>query len=132
MAYPYSVNEGIAHPPSLVNIFKEIQEDINVTLSREWVISLAGHNKEYFCLMPLLQYAPTRPVAISIRDGKLLPTLSSSLSLTTAQGVVFLLWGGFAKKKTSLIDTKKHCVLTSGHPSPLSANRGYLVWEQTL
>jgi len=39
--------------------------------------------------------------------------------------VVFLLWGGFAKQKMKLIDLKKHCVLTTGHPSPLSANRGY-------
>ena len=39
--------------------------------------------------------------------------------------VVFLLWGGFAKSKIKLIDTNKHCVLTSGHPSPLSANRGF-------
>ena len=39
--------------------------------------------------------------------------------------VVFLLWGGFAKKKTKLIDSNKHHILTSGHPSPLSANRGY-------
>ena len=40
------------------------------------------------------------------------------------EGVIFLLWGGFAKKKSSLIDTTKHHILTSGHPSPLSANRG--------
>ena len=39
--------------------------------------------------------------------------------------VVFLLWGGYAKKKASLIDASKHCILSSGHPSPLSANRGY-------
>ena len=39
---------------------------------------------------------------------------------------MFLLWGGFAKKKIKLIDTQKHHVLQSGHPSPLSANRGYL------
>ena len=39
--------------------------------------------------------------------------------------VVFMLWGSFAKKKTTLIDSTKHCILTSGHPSPLSANRGY-------
>ena len=41
------------------------------------------------------------------------------------QGVVFMLWGGYAKKKGAKIDTSKHLVLTSGHPSPLSANRGY-------
>ena len=46
-------------------------------------------------------------------------TISSNL-----EGVVFLLWGGFAKKKVSLIDQGKHHILTSGHPSPLSANRG--------
>jgi uracil-DNA glycosylase len=40
------------------------------------------------------------------------------------EGLVFLLWGGFAKKKIALIDTSKHHILTSGHPSPLSANRG--------
>ena len=41
------------------------------------------------------------------------------------ENVVFLLWGGYAKKKGSKIDKTKHCILTSGHPSPLSANRGY-------
>jgi uracil-DNA glycosylase len=41
------------------------------------------------------------------------------------EGLVFLLWGGFAKKKSKLINAKKHFILTSGHPSPLSANRGY-------
>ena len=41
------------------------------------------------------------------------------------ENVIFLLWGGFAKKKAKLIDAKKHHILTSGHPSPLSANRGY-------
>jgi uracil-DNA glycosylase len=41
------------------------------------------------------------------------------------KGIVFLLWGGYAKKKATLIDENKHYVLTSGHPSPLSANRGY-------
>jgi len=41
------------------------------------------------------------------------------------EGVVFMLWGGFAKQKIKLIDASKHLVLTSGHPSPLSANRGY-------
>ena len=41
------------------------------------------------------------------------------------EGVIFMLWGGFAKKKASLIDQSRHHVLTSGHPSPLSANRGY-------
>lgn len=41
------------------------------------------------------------------------------------ENVIFLLWGGYAKKKTKLIDRDKHKILTSGHPSPLSANRGY-------
>ena len=41
------------------------------------------------------------------------------------ESIVFLLWGGYAKQKLKLIDGEKHCVLTSGHPSPLSANRGY-------
>ena len=41
------------------------------------------------------------------------------------ENIVFLLWGGYAKQKLKLIDGEKHCVLTSGHPSPLSANRGY-------
>jgi uracil-DNA glycosylase len=46
------------------------------------------------------------------------------------QGLVFLLWGGYAKQKIKLIDADKHCVLSSGHPSPLSANRGYWFGNQ--
>ena len=87
----FSVNEGIAHPPSLVNIFKEIEEDINVPYPESGNLSRWAQQgvDKIMKKKILLQYAPTRPVAISIRDGKLLPTLSSSLSLTTAKGLSF-------------------------------------------
>ena len=104
----FSVRDGIAHPPSLVNIFREIEEDLKLpypesgNLSRwaeQGVLLLKGW--ETF----------TDAVIKSISDN--------------CQHIVFLLWGSFAKKKIALIDTQKHCVLSSGHPSPLSANRGY-------
>jgi len=120
----FSVHDGIKHPPSLVNIIKEliINYDslypatgdltvwakqgvllLNATLTVEE--SKAGsHQKQGWEMF-------TDAVIKKISDEK--------------ENVVFLLWGGYARKKVKLIDETKHCVLETGHPSPLSANRGY-------
>jgi uracil-DNA glycosylase len=119
----FSVHDGVRHPPSLVNIFREIEADTGaaypqsgdlVRWARQGVLllnavltvrdSLAGSHRnqgwEQF----------TDAVIRALSEEK--------------NGLVFLLWGGYAKKKIPLIDREKHHVLTAGHPSPLSANRG--------
>jgi uracil-DNA glycosylase len=120
----FSVKDKIPHPPSLINIFKEIQTDLGVPYPQ------SGNLERWADQGVLLLNATltVRSHEAGSHQGKGWETFTdaaiSKLS-EKKEGLVFLLWGGFAKKKQSLIDSTKHHVLTSGHPSPLSANRGY-------
>lgn len=120
----FSVQEDVALPPSLKNIFKEIEQDIN----RDFPIN--GNLKRWAEQGVLLLNA-----TLTVRESqagshqkkgweKFTDAVIEKVS-QEKEGIVFLLWGGQAKKKGAKIDTDKHLVLTSGHPSPLSANRGY-------
>lgn len=120
----FSVNEGIKSPPSLVNIFKEIKEDLGIATPD------SGNLQSWAEQGVLLLNA-----TLTVREGaagshqkrgweKFTDKVIQSIS-DNKKGVVFLLWGGYAQKKSKLIDQSKHLILTSGHPSPLSANRGY-------
>ncbi|MBO0329860.1 uracil-DNA glycosylase [[Muricauda] lutisoli] len=119
----FSVKDGIPHPPSLVNIFKEIKTDMEKPYPK-------SGNLEHWADQGVLLLNATLTVRAHQAGSHqkkgweqftdaVIKTVSAEL-----EGVVFLLWGGFAKKKSSLIDKTKHHILTSGHPSPLSANRG--------
>ncbi|MFC4220190.1 uracil-DNA glycosylase [Flagellimonas marina] len=119
----FSVKDGIPHPPSLVNIFKEIKVDMEKPYPK-------SGNLERWANQGVLLLNATLTVRAHNAGSHqnkgweqftdaVIKTVSNEL-----EGVVFLLWGGFAKKKSTLIDKSKHHILTSGHPSPLSANRG--------
>ena len=120
----FSVHDTVKHPPSLINIFKEIQTDTGKTYP------LSG-NLEHWAKQGVLLLNAT----LTVREG--MPGSHQNQGweeFTSAvieyisnikEGIVFLLWGGFAKKKGNIIDKRKHFILESGHPSPLSANRGY-------
>ena len=120
----FSVNDGVVFPPSLVNIFKELQSDTGKELPltgnlQHWA------NQGVFLLNATLtvrahEAGSHQKQGWETFTDKVITTISSQ-----TENVVFLLWGGFAKKKAKLIDTKRHRILESGHPSPLSANRGY-------
>lgn len=120
----FSVYDGIPHPPSLVNIFKEIQQDVGTPYP-------VSGNLERWATQGVLLLNAT----LSVRANQAGSHQNKGWEIFTdrviqiisehCQNIVFLLWGGYAKKKFSLIDPSKHCILTSGHPSPLSANRGY-------
>lgn len=120
----FSVPEGIAHPPSLINIFKEIETDLYIPYPK-------SGNLERWAKQGVLLLNATLTVKAhnaGSHQGKGWEQFTDeviSIISKNKENVVFLLWGGFAKKKSALIDNKKHCILTSGHPSPLSANRGY-------
>lgn len=120
----FSVPEGVAFPPSLVNIFREIEQDLGKTFP-------SSGNLEPWAKQGVLLLNATLTVRAhqagshqnkgwEIFTDEVIKTISAE-----KENIIFLLWGGFAKKKITLIDTQKHHVLTSGHPSPLSANRGY-------
>ena len=120
----FSVRDGIAHPPSLVNIFREIQEDLKLPYPESGNLSRWAEQG-----VPLLNATLTvRANTAGSHQGQGWETFTDAVIKSISdncQHIVFLLWGGFAKKKMALIDTQKHCVLSSGHPSPLSANRGH-------
>lgn len=120
----FSVPDGVAKPPSLINIFKALQQDIGSDIPESG--NLSGWAMQGVLLMNS---------TLTVRSGeprshqgqgweKFTNAVISKLS-KHSQNVVFLLWGGFAKQKSTLIDKDKHLILTAGHPSPLSANRGY-------
>ena len=120
----FSINDGVAFPPSLVNIFKELQEDLHIQIPD-------SGNLEHWAKQGVFLLNATLTVRAheagshqkkgwEIFTDEVIKTISDK-----NEDVVFLLWGGFAKKKSKLIDKTKHHILESGHPSPLSANRGY-------
>ena len=120
----FSVQNGIAHPPSLVNIFKEIETDLNIPYPK------TGDLKSWAKQGVLLINATltVRAHQAGSHQNKGWETFTDAVidKLSTEKSnLVFLLWGSYAKNKGRYIDKTKHHVLTSGHPSPLSANRGY-------
>jgi uracil-DNA glycosylase len=120
----FSVNVGIAFPPSLKNIFKELKEDVNFT------IPISG-NLEHWAKQGILLLNAT----LTVEQGKAGSHQKKGWETFTniviqeisnqKNGIIFLLWGGYAHQKVKLINPKKHFVLMAGHPSPLSANKGH-------
>ena len=125
----FSVPEGIAQPPSLENIFKEIKTDIGKPVPQSG--NLTRWADQGVLLLNATLSVRAHQAGSHQNKGwekftnRVIQTLSEE-----KESLVFLLWGGFAKKKKSLIDKDKHLILTSGHPSPLSANKGYWFGNQ--
>lgn len=120
----FSVHDGISHPPSLINIFKEIQAD----LDKSYPISgdLSKWADQGVLLLNATLTVKSHEAGSHQRKGweQFTDAVIQEIS-NKREGVIFLLWGGYAKKKGAKINKGKHHILTSGHPSPLSANRGY-------
>lgn len=120
----FSVNDGIQHPPSLINIFKEIENDLDIPYPKSG--SLTRWADQGVLLLNATLTVRAHQAGSHQKKGWELFTDAVIQTISdNKDNVVFLLWGGFAKSKIKLIDSNKHCVLTSGHPSPLSANRGF-------
>lgn len=119
----FSVNDGIPFPPSLINIFKEIETDLNIPNPK------TGNLERWADQGVLLLNATltVRESEAGSHQGKGWEQFTDAVIQkisTEKENIVFLLWGSFAKQKGSKIDRTKHFVLETGHPSPLSANRG--------
>ena len=121
----FSVNDGIASPPSLQNIFKEIQNDLGIPIP-------SSGNLENWALQGVLLLNATLTVrsnqpASHQKQGWEQFTDAAITSLSEKRkGLIFLLWGKFAQTKEALIDSSKHVVLKAPHPSPFSAHSGFL------
>lgn len=119
----FSVPDHIPQPPSLENIFKEIKTDIGKPVPQSG--NLTRWADQGILLLNATLSVRAHQAGSHQNKGwekftnRVIQTLSEE-----KESLVFLLWGGFAKKKKSLIDKDKHLILTSGHPSPLSANKG--------
>ena len=120
----FSVNEDVSHPPSLKNIFKEIESDLLIPYPKNG--NLERWANQGVLLLNATLTVKSNEAGSHQNKGweKFTDTVISILS-EKKENLVFLLWGGYAKKKGSKIDSNKHLILTSGHPSPLSANRRY-------
>ncbi|RMB60582.1 uracil-DNA glycosylase [Dokdonia sinensis] len=120
----FSVRDGIPHPPSLINIFKEIERDLEQPYPE-------SGNLERWAKQGVLLLNATLTVRAhqaGSHQGKGWEKFTDAVISTLSrkrENIIFLLWGGYAKKKGAKIDKTKHQILESGHPSPLSANRGY-------
>lgn len=120
----FSVPEKEKHPPSLINIFKEIAADTGKDYPQSGNLQ-SWADQGVFLLNATLS---VRAAAAGSHQKKGWEQFTDAVIHHVSEvnnNVVFLLWGGYAKKKSKLIDSAKHLILSSGHPSPLSANRGY-------
>lgn len=120
----FSVNDGIPFPPSLQNIFKEIETDLNKPLPKTGNLERWA-DQGVFLLNATLTVRQSEAGSHQGKGWEKFTDAVIKQISAESENVVFLLWGGFAQKKAALIDASKHHILKSGHPSPLSANRGF-------
>ena len=119
----FSVNDGVPFPPSLVNIFKEINMDLGTPMPTSG--NLARWARQGVLLLNATLTVRAHQAASHQRRGWETFTDAAIEALSRDRNnLVFILWGGYARSKARLIDDTRHLVLESVHPSPLSANRG--------
>ena len=119
MGLSFSVPKGVRVPPSLRNIYKELKEDLGLAIPNHGDLT-AWAEQGVFLLNSMLtvrknQARSHQKIGWQNFTDAVIRTLSDQ-----REGLVFMLWGGFAKKKKELIDTSKHLVLEAAHPSPLA------------
>ena len=120
----FSVNDGVRFPPSLVNIFKEIQGDLGTPLP-------TTGNLTRWAVQGVLLLNATLTVRAHLagshqnRGWETFTDAAISALSARRDNIVFILWGSYAQSKARMIDTSRHLVLQSVHPSPLSAPRGF-------
>ena len=120
----FSVPAGISHPPSLINIFKELESDLNIPYPKNGDLS-SWARQGVLLLNSTLTVRANQAASHQGKGWELFTDFLISTISKEMNGVAFLLWGNFAKQKINLINNSKHLILKAGHPSPLSANRGY-------
>ena len=120
----FSVQPGTKFPPSLVNIFQELQSDLGIPVPPTG--NLEGWARQGVLLLNATLTVRAHQAGSHQRHGWETFTDTAIARLSQQRsGIVFLLWGSYAQAKAQLIDTSKHFILTAPHPSPLSAYRGF-------
>jgi len=120
----FSVNDGIPLPKSLINIYKELYDDLGITPAK------TGNLEKWFkqgifllnSVLTVEEYSPASHSNVGWQDftDYIIETISQKNN-----NVVFVLWGSYARSKKTLIDSSRHKIIESPHPSPLSAYRGF-------
>jgi uracil-DNA glycosylase len=121
----FSVRPGVRVPPSLDNIFREIQRDLGIPRPAHGCLT-AWADRGVLLLNSVLTVEQGRAGAHQGKGWEGFTDAAVAALNREREGLVFLLWGAFAQRKGALIDRQRHCVLTAVHPSPLSAHRGFI------
>lgn len=120
----FSVNPGVAMPPSLLNIFKEVHDDTGAPLPADGDLSRWAR-QGVLLLNATLTVAAHRAGSHQNRGWEEFTDAVIARLALEREHLVFILWGSYAQRKGAFIDRSRHLVLTSAHPSPLSAYRGF-------
>lgn len=119
----FSVKEGVRMPPSLLNIFKELYNDLGIKRAKS---DLTDWAKEGVLLLnSIMTVVKDTPLSHKNKGWETFTDTIISKLNDREDPVIFLLWGSFARSKKELINNKRHKIIESVHPSPLSANRGF-------
>jgi uracil-DNA glycosylase len=121
----FSVKPGVRPPPSLVNIYRELQSDLGIELPRHGFLEHWA-NQGVLLLNSVLTVEMAKAASHQGKGWERFTDAVIRLVNAKDDPVVFLLWGAYAQKKAAFVDTSKHLVLKAAHPSPLSAHNGFL------
>lgn len=119
----FSVADGTVLPPSLINIYKELAADLNLEIPHCGNLS-SWAKQGVLLLNDCLTVAARKPGSHQGKGWEQFTDRVIQILATENENLVFMLWGNFAKQKGKNINRQQHLVLESGHPSPMSANRG--------
>lgn len=121
----FSVQYGVKIPPSLKNIYKEIQENVPQFEIPNHGNLQAWAEQGVFLLNAILTVEANQPASHQKKGWEQFTDATITALSNNRNGLVFLLWGNFAQQKASLIDESKHLILRAAHPSPFSAHQGF-------
>ncbi len=121
----FSVQYGVKPPPSLVNIYKELQSDVGITLPTHGCLQ-SWTTQGVFLLNAILTVEANKPASHQKRGWEEFTNAAIQQLSLQREGLIFMLWGNFAQQKAALIDERKHTILKAPHPSPFSAHTGFL------
>jgi uracil-DNA glycosylase len=120
----FSVNEGVTFPPSLRNIFKEINNDLGIEMPKSGNLTRWA-KQGVFLINATLTVRAHQAGSHQKKGWETFTDTVISLIAQKKENIVFILWGAYAQRKAEMIDANKHLILKSVHPSPLSASRGF-------
>lgn len=120
----FSVNEGVTPPPSLINIFKEIKNDLGKPVPKSGNL-MRWAEQGVLLLNATLTVRANTPGSHQKKGWEEFTDAAIKAVSDDKQNVVFMLWGAYAQKKGAIIDATKHLVLKAAHPSPFAADKGF-------